>query len=267
MKSWVKLYTEINRDPKMAQFTWAQRGIWAALLALAGELDVRNGDGSESGELDTVENTAWRIRCELAELSEALTLFAECGMIETVDGVLRMTNYPKRQARPPSASREAVKKRVANHRERVRNEPVTNPQRDVTPLDSDSDVDSDAETEEIAAATPPPKPPKRPMKRKRKPDPRTNHPAIQAVREVTNRYPPKPIWDEIMKVLGDEPRIEDMRLCFKEWVKLGFNPTNFAWLFDWYVSGIPPRGSGRQSQVEQQTAEAIRQFDEDGEHG
>ena len=57
MKSWVKLYTEINRDPKMAQFTWAQRGIWAALLALAGELDVRNGDGSESGELDTVENT------------------------------------------------------------------------------------------------------------------------------------------------------------------------------------------------------------------
>lgn len=259
MKSWVKLYTEINRDPKMAQFTWAQRGIWTALLALAGELDIRNGDDSENGELDTVENTAWRIRCDLAELSEAVTVFAQCGMIETVDGVLTMTNYPKRQARPPSASREAVKKRVANHRERVRNEPVTSVQREVTPLDSDVDSDTDSEAEEIAAATPPAKPPKR--RGKRKTDPRTQHPAIQAVREVTNRYPPKPIWDDIIKLLEDEPRVEEMRLCFKEWVKPGYNPLNFAWLFDWYVSGIPARRPTRGS-VQENTADVIKRYRE-----
>lgn len=105
-------------------------------------------------------------------------------------------------------------------------------------------------------------PPKRPVKRKRKPDPRTNHPAIQAVRDVTNRYPPKPLWGDIIKLLGDEPRVEEMRLCFKEWVKPGFKPTNFAWLFDWYVSGIPPRAV-RHGSVQQQTADAIRQFMED----
>ena len=107
------------------------------------------------------------------------------------------------------------------------------------------------------SATPPPK-----RRRKRKTDPRTQHPAIQTVREVTNRYPPKPIWDDIIKLVGDSARIEDMRLCFKEGVKLGFKPTNFAWLFDWYVSGIPPR-IVRRGSVQDQTAEAMRQFMED----
>ena len=125
--------------------------------------------------------------------------------------------------------------------------------------DSDTDSNTDSEAEEITAATPPPKPPKR--RRKRKTDPRTQHPAIQAVREVTNRYPPKPIWDDIIKLLGDEPRIEEMRVCFKEWVKPGFNPTNFAWLFDWYVSGIPPR-KVRYNSVSEKTADVIKRYRE-----
>jgi len=141
----------------MARLTWAQKGIWAALMALAGELDVRNGDGSENGELDTVENTAWRIRCALPELSEALTVFTEQSMIETVDGLLYITNYGKRQARPPSARPEAVKKRVANHRSRVRNEPVTTTKQNVTPLDSDTDSDTEPEEEENTAPAPRPR--------------------------------------------------------------------------------------------------------------
>jgi len=124
--------------------------------------------------------------------------------------------------------------------------------------DSDVDSDSDAEAEEIAAA-PPPNPPKR--RAKRKADPRTQHPAIQAVREVTNRYPPKPIWGDIIKLLGVESRIEELRLCFKEWVKPGFNPTNFAWLFDWYVSGIPTGKRGRGS-VQDDTADVIKRYRE-----
>jgi len=125
MKSWVKLYTEINRDPKMARLTWAHKGVWAALLALAGELDRRNGDGSENGELDTFENTAWRLRCDPDTLSDALKTFTEHNMIHTVEGILYVTNYPKRQARPPSASRKAVRQRVAEYRAQLHNEAVT----------------------------------------------------------------------------------------------------------------------------------------------
>ena len=270
MKSWVKLYTEINRDPKMVRLTWAHKGIWAALLALAGEVDVRNGDGQETGQIYSVEDTALIIRCDIAEFTEAVKVFlrptaeGENGMLYEQNGTLFITNYGKRQARPPSARPEATKERKRQQRTRESqgsHEAVTTPRESVTPLDSDSDVDSETEAEGIAATTPPPKPPKR--RRKRKPDSRTQHPAIQAVREVTNRYPPKPIWDDIIKLLGDEPRVDDMRLCFKEWVKPGFKPTNFAWLFDWYVKGIPARGSPRESRVQQQTADAIREFMED----
>ena len=138
MKSWVKLYTEINRDPKMVRLTWAHKGIWAALLALAGEIDVRNGDGQETGQIYSVEDTALIIRCDIAEFTEAVEVFSrpilegERGMLYDQDGILFITNYGKRQARPASARPEAVKKRVANHRARLRNKPVTTPQRDVT---------------------------------------------------------------------------------------------------------------------------------------
>ena len=64
-----------------------------------------------------------------------------------------------------------------------------------------------------------------------------------------------------MSVIGGEPRLEDMRLCFKEWVKLGFKPTNFAWLFDWYVSGIPPRRVARGS-IQEDTADVIKRYRE-----
>lgn len=104
-------------------------------------------------------------------------------------------------------------------------------------------------------------PPKQRAKRKRKTDPRRNHPAIQAVRDVTNRYPAKALWDDIIKLLGDEPRIDEVRLCFKEWVRRGFNPTNLAWLDEWFVSGIPPRRVS-QTSVQDQTADVIRRYRE-----
>ena len=96
-------------------------------------------------------------------------------------------------------------------------------------------------------------------KRKQETDPRQNHPAIQDIREITNRYPPKALWDDIIKLLGNEPRIDEVRLCFKEWVGRGFKPTNFAWLDDWYVSGIPPRRVG-QGSVQDQTAGVINRY-------
>ncbi len=62
MKTWVKLYTEVNHDPEIGRLTWAQRGLLFSLFALAGEIDNRDGDDRETGTLDTVANTAWRLR-------------------------------------------------------------------------------------------------------------------------------------------------------------------------------------------------------------
>lgn len=154
MKTWVKLYTEIIDDPKMRPFTWAQKGIWAALLALGGKLDMRNGEGAETGELYSVEDTAWAIRCDLEEFTEAIAAFSrpagedEKPMLCESDGVLFITNYPKRQARPPSQQREAVRQRVANHRARKRNEDVTRLHQAVTPSESESETDTDTESDQ-----------------------------------------------------------------------------------------------------------------------
>jgi len=116
MKSWIKLYTETNHDPKIGTLTWAQRGLWTAMLALAGEIDARSEGGVETGELDTVANVGWRLRCSPDELADAIQAFTERGMIDEREGVLFVTNYGKRQGRAPSARRKAVAERVKRHR-------------------------------------------------------------------------------------------------------------------------------------------------------
>jgi len=158
MKTWVKLYTEVNEDPKIGSLTWAQRGIWSALLALAGRLDYRDENDKETGLLDTPQNTAWHLRCPAEEFGDALKAFQERGMIDEREGLLYITNYAKRQARPPSASREAVAKRVKRHREAKpdqrneetdeRNESVTPLQNNVTPLETDTELDTELDTEQ-----------------------------------------------------------------------------------------------------------------------
>jgi len=155
MKTWVKLYTEINRDPKVLTLTWAQRGIYNALLALAGEIDVRDEMGMETGELDTIPYTAIRLRCEMPEFEETLARLTSLNMIEEHEGVLFIHNYAERQRRKPSDSRDAVAARVQRHREQraaASNANVTPAQRPVTRTDSDADANSDSNSEADAAA-------------------------------------------------------------------------------------------------------------------
>ena len=98
---------------------------------------------------------------------------------------------------------------------------------------------------ESETATPPaPKPASRSR------DDRTDHPAIQAVRLVTNRFPDKVVWDKLISELGT-PDLQKLTSCHVEWVARGFKPTNLAWAFEWYKNGIPEKqsnGTNRQNQ-------------------
>src|SRR5262245_4304532 len=78
----------------------------------------------------------------------------------------------------------------------------------------------------------------------RAPDPRTQHVAIQTVRGIASLYPPKALWDDLISLLGDSPDAEKLMACWKEWVKRGWRPTNWSWVFDWYTNGIPEWGNG-----------------------
>ena len=111
MKTWVKLYTEINRDPAVVTLTLAQRGIWMALLALAGEVDEQDEDGSPTGRLDTLVYTAVRIHVSVADLSDAIPALEERGMVRELDGVLYLPAFAERQSAAPSQRRPAQRDR------------------------------------------------------------------------------------------------------------------------------------------------------------
>lgn len=160
MKTWVKLYTEIIDDKKLRPFSWAERGILMTLIALAGRLDYRDANEDETGQLDTLQDVAWYLRCDIEELQEAVKKFIKCGMLEDRGGVLFLANYGRRQKRPPSAKRAAVNKRVKRHRAKDKTEDVTtlHPERneDVTQLERKSRIERvDAEKSEadVTAAT------------------------------------------------------------------------------------------------------------------
>ena len=153
MKTWVKLYTEINRDPKMLRLTWAQRGIWCALLALAGEIDDEDGDGP-TGLLGSPEDVALLIRCDDQEFAEAIAAFEARGMVQRRGGLLYLPHFAERQKRKPSSRPDMVAERVRRHRRAtmandgddesendVCNTGVTPPDDDVTPLKRECNAD------------------------------------------------------------------------------------------------------------------------------
>ncbi len=74
---------------------------------------------------------------------------------------------------------------------------------------------------------------------KSKADARSSHPAILAIKQVTNRMPPIATYDLIIKAIGGEPDTDKLAQCFAQWAGRGFNPQNISGVLDWYKSGIP----------------------------
>jgi hypothetical protein len=277
MKLWVKLYTEILDDPDQGTLTWAERGIWSALLALAGKLDHRER-GYETGRLDTLERVAWHLRCSLDELSSAITAFTERGMVDERDGILYVTNYAKRQARPPSARPEAVAERVRRYRERQANgnEVDTTPEIQSNENDTKIDVSSnedvttlhprdnepvtryrielDLDSESAANAAPhAPEPPPKSKKPPKKPIP----PAVQAFRRAAHRFPAKSWWPDVDQiVVTDAEDLEFWEQCVKAYVGLGWNPTNVKNMLEFYRRREIPNGKARDGPRRQTVAEA-----------
>ena len=70
-------------------------------------------------------------------------------------------------------------------------------------------------------------------------DPRANHPAIVAIREILNRFPNKILWDQIIASLGDSPDLEKLKTCRIAQVGRGLNSQNVDLLLEWYIKGVP----------------------------
>jgi hypothetical protein len=86
-------------------------------------------------------------------------------------------------------------------------------------------------------------------------DPRTSHPAIQAVRTVTGKYPPKAAYNRVIERLGEDPDIDKLQEVYTTWSLRGNNPHNLEGIFDWYESGVPEK---RNVKVPPAAAEPVR---------
>jgi len=70
-------------------------------------------------------------------------------------------------------------------------------------------------------------------------------PRILLLRKLTGRLPPAVLQAQVISALGREPDTERLAECYRAWCARGYNPMNYAWLFDWYTAGRIPAAPAR----------------------
>lgn len=137
---WLKLYTDILDDPKVAKLTDYQFRVFIMCLAYAKEVN-------EGGYLAPASDIAWRFRLPEKGVVEALLAMERAGIIAENDGRYYVVNFTKRQESPSPGA-----ERVRRFREKKKMENSNNVTDDVTVtlppllssplLSSDSPLDS-----------------------------------------------------------------------------------------------------------------------------
>jgi len=269
---WIKLYVETLDDPKMGRLNdrlW-RRSIEVFMLA---------GKTGAGGFLPPIEDMAWILRTTPEELAAELEELARVNIVNQTEDGWCVTHFAVRQDADSNAERQRRYRERQQHDRYEGNEEVTEKEviesnETVTECnDASNEKDNelsqrlrlrlreDQEGEEEggastsgASAPEPPKPPASPSKLS---DPRSKHPAILCAKGVARHYPPLEIYDEVIRVLGEHPDGAKLATCRQEWVKRGYNGNAWAWLTDWYLTGIPP-GGPKSPPVEDKTDAAIR---------
>lgn len=153
---WIKIATDVFDDQKIRMIETMPEGdavivIWFKLLMLAGKV---NDGGFIYFTKDipyTDQMLATYFNKPLAIVQLAINTFLKFQMIEIVDDVIFVSNWEKHQnIEGLDRIREQTRKRVANHRERKKNEcnvTVTLPVTQCNAIDKDIDKDIDKRKE------------------------------------------------------------------------------------------------------------------------
>lgn len=110
MRTWVKLYTEILRDPKMHALADHTYRVCINSIALAGQLD-------QDGRLGTTEEVAFHLRLDVADTAAELEKLAAVRVTCNKKGVWMLKNWETRNGKPQSDARDVVRERVQKHRQ------------------------------------------------------------------------------------------------------------------------------------------------------
>ena len=123
-KPWLKMWGEWLHDPKMLSLSLAEQGAWWRLLTLAQECDADGSLVKGNGAPLTVPEIA---NClHIATPRDMKTLRSMVGKMEAAGSLdwnsetLTIVHFAERQARIPSETKEAIRERVRQYRERQR---------------------------------------------------------------------------------------------------------------------------------------------------
>lgn len=111
MRRWVKLWTEIIDDPKVALLSDKEFRALINLFALAGQID-------KDGELGTKQEIAYRLRMKPSALDTILAALEQKGIrfIREASEKILLAAFIGRNGTPPSDFPSAVAARVKKHR-------------------------------------------------------------------------------------------------------------------------------------------------------
>lgn len=138
---WIKLYTEIVDDPKMALLP---DRLWRRTI----ELFLVAKKVNKGGELPATREIAWLLRLtDVDELEGELEEIENLGIIERIDQGWYVVNFAKRQEAVPDAERQRQ-----SRQRRMRDEYHQSMSRNVTSNDDTSVTNCDGEAEEEAEA-------------------------------------------------------------------------------------------------------------------
>jgi len=208
--------------------SWEARGVMCYLLSKPDNWKVRVSDLVSSGKCKL-----YAIRSILAELEAEGYIVRR--RFRSEDGTYHCETEVRETPRQASADSSTVDQST-----------VDSPAVDLPAMESVQHLTStdplmtDSSTNGVPLVDTPPAEATKAKSRPSKRDPRTDTPAITAVRELMdNRNPPKSLYDKIIAALQDDPNRQRLEECRIQWVSHGYNPNSWIWLLDWYVNGIP----------------------------
>lgn len=164
MKAWIKLHTEIIDDPKIGRLSFADKGLWLCLLALAGKIDDRDADGALTGKIGSLDDVTWLLRTQVADIQPGIERMVSAAMLHWDGDALCVTHFAERQEQP-SEKPSAIATRVKRHRAAAKqnsnadvtgcNGDVTAPKRHRTEQNREEEIQNRTESESEQTTTTP----------------------------------------------------------------------------------------------------------------
>lgn len=227
-----------RKDPGVQSLSFHDKGVWLEILCLMHESEQR-GKLLLNGNPMPDDALARLLGLDKQNLAKTLRTLLDFGVASRCPESGALINRRMVRDEALRKIRQEAGKLGGNPallKQNPNQNPTTGDKQRATPSSSPSTSEEDKRKKQTKAKPPP--------------DPRSQHPAIQAYRQASNRYPEKDLYDDIIRTLGDTPDSSKLTECRKEWVKRGYNVLAATWALDWYRDGIPERnGNSRPNGV------------------